>query len=97
MAVERVGALIYQPVFWLGMQTGSGFHPHLDRHRLLIPRHELGGVGSKGNDIHAAGAALKAQGCNVLDEVNGSEYSKFAWVIDPEGNMVELWQLLACQ
>lgn len=36
--------------------------------------------------------ALREEGCNVLDKVDDSEYGKFAWVIDPEGNKVELWQ-----
>lgn len=43
-------------------------------------------------DLHAVVAALKAEGCNVLDKIDESEYGKFAWVIDPEGNKVELWQ-----
>ena len=43
-------------------------------------------------DLHALVAALKAEGCNVLDKVDDSEYGKFGWVIDPEGNKVELWQ-----
>jgi uncharacterized glyoxalase superfamily protein PhnB len=43
-------------------------------------------------DLHALIAALKAEGCNVLDKIDDSEYGKFAWVIDPEGNKVELWQ-----
>lgn len=29
---------------------------------------------------------------NVLDKIDDSEYGKFAWVIDPEGNKVEFWQ-----
>ena len=43
-------------------------------------------------DLPALVAALKAEGCNVLDKIDDSEYGKFAWVIDPEGNKVELWQ-----
>ena len=43
-------------------------------------------------DLHGLVAALKAEGCNVLDRIDDSEYGKFAWVIDPEGNKVELWQ-----
>ena len=43
-------------------------------------------------DLHALLAALKAEGCNVLDKVDESEYGKFGWVVDPEGNKVELWQ-----
>ena len=36
--------------------------------------------------------ALRQEGCNVLDKMDDSEYGKFGWVIDPEGNKVELWQ-----
>lgn len=43
-------------------------------------------------DVHALFAALKAEGCQVLDKVEDSEYGKFAWVIDPEGNKIELWE-----
>ncbi len=43
-------------------------------------------------DLHALVEALKAEGCNVLDKIDDSEYGTFGWVIDPEGNKVELWQ-----
>ena len=43
-------------------------------------------------DLHALIEALKEEGCNVLENIDESEYGKFAWVIDPEGNKVELWQ-----
>ena len=43
-------------------------------------------------DLHAVVEALKSEGCNVLDTIDESDYGKFAWVIDPEGNKVELWQ-----
>ena len=36
--------------------------------------------------------ALRAEGCNVLGNSEASEYGKFGWVLDPEGNKVELWQ-----
>jgi predicted enzyme related to lactoylglutathione lyase len=36
--------------------------------------------------------ALRAEGCQVLDKTDDSEYGKFGWVMDPEGNKVELWQ-----
>jgi predicted enzyme related to lactoylglutathione lyase len=44
------------------------------------------------HDLHALIAALREEGCNVLDKVDDSEYGKFGWVIDPEGNKVELWE-----
>ncbi len=36
--------------------------------------------------------ALREEGCHVLDKMDDSEYGKFGWVMDPEGNKVELWQ-----
>lgn len=36
--------------------------------------------------------ALRAEGCNVVDRTERSEQGAFGWVIDPEGNKVELWQ-----
>ncbi|MEC4726471.1 VOC family protein [Shewanella sp. D64] len=43
-------------------------------------------------DLDVLVAVLKTEGCNVLDKNEDSEFGKFAWVIDPEGNKVELWQ-----
>ena len=43
-------------------------------------------------DLHALLAALRAEGCQVEDKVDESEYGKFGWVVDPEGNKVELWE-----
>jgi predicted enzyme related to lactoylglutathione lyase len=43
-------------------------------------------------DLHALLAALRTEGCNVDDKVEESEFGKLGWVIDPEGNKVELWQ-----
>ena len=43
-------------------------------------------------DLPALVAALKAEGCDVLEKTEDSEYGKFAWVMDPEGHKVELWE-----
>jgi len=43
-------------------------------------------------DLHALLSLLRNEGCQVLEKVDESEYGKFGWVIDPEGNKVELWQ-----
>lgn len=43
-------------------------------------------------DLHALLATLRTEGCQVLDKVEESEYGRFGWVIDPEGNKIELWQ-----
>jgi predicted enzyme related to lactoylglutathione lyase len=43
-------------------------------------------------DLHALLAQLRSEGCEVLDQVDESEFGKFGWVVDPEGNKVELWE-----
>lgn len=43
-------------------------------------------------DLHALLAALRTEGCEVLEKTEESEFGKFGWVMDPEGNKVELWQ-----
>ena len=35
---------------------------------------------------------LRSEGCNVLDKTDDSQYGKFGWVVDPDGNKIELWQ-----
>jgi predicted enzyme related to lactoylglutathione lyase len=43
-------------------------------------------------DVRALVRLLKEEGCDVLDKIDESEYGIFGWVLDPEGNKVELWQ-----
>jgi predicted enzyme related to lactoylglutathione lyase len=44
------------------------------------------------SDLPALLATLRAEGCDVLEKTEESEFGKFGWVMDPEGNKVELWQ-----
>ena len=43
-------------------------------------------------DLQAVLQALRSEGCDVLEKTDDSEYGKFGWVMDLEGNKVELWQ-----
>lgn len=36
--------------------------------------------------------ALRAEGCDVDERSEASEFGKFGWVMDPEGNRLELWE-----
>lgn len=44
------------------------------------------------DDLATLLQALREAGCQVLDKTDDSEFGRFGWVIDPEGNKVELWQ-----
>jgi predicted enzyme related to lactoylglutathione lyase len=43
-------------------------------------------------DLDSLLAALKSAGVPVDEKVEDSDYGKFGWVTDPEGNRIELWQ-----
>ena len=43
-------------------------------------------------DLDALIDKLREEGCEVDEKVEESEYGKFGWVMDPEGNRLELWQ-----
>ena len=43
-------------------------------------------------DLNALLDALRAEGCHVDEKVQDSEFGKFGWVMDPDGNRVELWE-----
>lgn len=44
------------------------------------------------DDLDAMVAMLRAKGCAVDEKTQDSEYGKFGWVMDPEGNRIELWE-----
>jgi predicted enzyme related to lactoylglutathione lyase len=43
-------------------------------------------------DLHAMLAQLRAAGAVVDEKVQEESYGKFGWVMDPEGNRIELWE-----
>ena len=43
-------------------------------------------------DLDALLAALREEGCEVLHKREDSEHGRFGWVVDPDGNKIELWE-----
>jgi len=44
------------------------------------------------DDLDALLAALRTEGCEVDARIEESEFGRFGWVMDPEGNKLELWE-----
>jgi predicted enzyme related to lactoylglutathione lyase len=75
--------------------TGTGttlWSPFKDDTSYFEPSRSTFMVNFRVHDLHALLAALRAEGCTVDAKVEDSEHGKFGWVMDPEGNRVELWQ-----
>jgi predicted enzyme related to lactoylglutathione lyase len=43
------------------------------------------------DDLEALLEALRAEGVTI-DKHEDSDYGRFAWIMDPEGNKIELWE-----
>lgn len=43
-------------------------------------------------DLDAMLAQLRAAGVTVDDKIQDEPYGRFGWIMDPEGNRIELWQ-----
>ena len=44
------------------------------------------------NDLEGILADLKSQGIEQIGDVQDFDYGRFAWILDPEGNKIELWE-----
>ncbi|MEU4801852.1 VOC family protein [Actinosynnema sp. NPDC023587] len=44
------------------------------------------------DDLHALLGRLRERGVEILPQTEDSEFGRFGWVVDPEGNRIELWQ-----
>ena len=75
---EGVGTTIWSPFAADTSYFAPGSAPFMINYRV--------------EDLHALLAALRAEGVQVEDKVEESEYGIFGWVIDPDGNKLELWQ-----
>lgn len=43
-------------------------------------------------DLEALVEQLKSDGVTVIDEIAVYDYGKFVHILDPEGNIIELWE-----
>ncbi len=69
-------------VWSIGSAGGEGFAPSTSTFM----------INYRVEDLAAILQALREEGCDVLEKTDDSEFGKFGWVMDPEGNKVELWQ-----
>jgi predicted enzyme related to lactoylglutathione lyase len=43
-------------------------------------------------DLDALLPVLREEGVTIVGDPVSEEYGKFGWILDPEGNKIELWQ-----
>ncbi len=94
LPVEKWGGAAFR---WSGPDNPAGtgttaWNPFKQDTDYFAPSTAAFMINYRVDDLHALLAALRAEGCQVEDRVDESEFGKFGWVLDPDGNKVELWQ-----
>jgi predicted enzyme related to lactoylglutathione lyase len=44
------------------------------------------------DDLEALFEAFRKEGVEIVGEIESYEYGKFGWIMDPDGNKIELWE-----
>ena len=90
--VSDWGGAIFQ---WGGPESPSGmtiWSPFAQDTNKMEPSSASFMINFRVADLDALLAALRAEDCNVIDKTESSDFGKFGWVIDPDGNKIELWE-----
>lgn len=92
LEVSDWGGAIFQ---WDGSESQPGmtiWSPFAQDTNKMDPSASSFMINFRVADLDTLLAALRAEGCNVIDKTESSDFGKFGWVIDPDGNKVELWE-----
>jgi predicted enzyme related to lactoylglutathione lyase len=90
--VSEWGGAIFQ---WGGPDSAPGmtiWSPFKQDTSYMAPSSAPFMINFRVADLDALLAALRNEGCNVVGDPQSSEQGKFGWVMDPDGNKVELWE-----
>lgn len=68
---------------WSQFARDSAYFGNLDQQYMINYRVD---------DLDALLAALRSEGVWIDDKREDSEYGRFAWIKDCDGNRIELWQ-----
>ncbi|SEL86571.1 Catechol 2,3-dioxygenase [Pseudoxanthomonas sp. GM95] len=90
--VSEWGGAVFQ---WGGADSAAGmtiWSPFAHDTSYMEPSTASFMINFRVDDLDALLAVLREEGCDVVDKISDSEQGKFGWVIDPDGNKVELWE-----
>jgi predicted enzyme related to lactoylglutathione lyase len=72
-----------------GLTVWSIFHVETD---YFGPGDQTFMINYRVDDLDALLESLRAAGVEVAGGIDEYPYGRFAWIVDPEGNRVELWE-----
>ncbi|SRR6266851_2825456 len=60
--------------------------------RYFDPSRKSSMINYRVRDLDAMLAQLRAAGVTVDEKIDDTEFGRFGWAMDPEGNRIELWE-----
>jgi len=86
----------YGWTFWWkdkeGKDCSTQWSPFKDDTNYFQPSEKEFMMNFRVENLHDLLATLKEEGVTVVGKVEEYDYGKFGWIIDPEGNKIELWE-----
>lgn len=82
--------------FWWKDQEGKDcmtqWSPMAENTDHFLPSHKQFMMNFRVENLEQLLDVLKAEGVQVVGQIERYDYGKFAWILDPEGNKLELWE-----
>lgn len=89
---EWGGSLIWWQRDGTGERSVTVFSPFEESTKYFEPSDKPYMINLRVDDLDGVLAALREEGCRVLDRREDGEQGRFGYVVDPEGGLIELWQ-----
>ena len=86
------GAILRWPADKAGDQGVTVWHVAAPDTKWFAPSTASFMINYRVDDLDALLTDLRAAGVEILKGPDADENGKFAWIVDPDGNKVELWE-----
>jgi len=86
----------YGCVFWSkdkeGNDISTNWSPFKDNTNYFEPSKKDFMFNYRVENLHELLSVLKAEGVTIVGKVEEYDYGKFGWILDNDGNKIELWE-----
>ena len=86
----------YGCTFWWkdeeGKKCSTQWSPFKEDTKYFEPSKKEFMMNFRVNDLEGLLNVLKKEGVTIVGEIEKYDYGNFGWILDPEGNKIELWE-----
>ena len=86
----------YGCTFWWkdenGNKCSTQWSPFKEDTKYFAPSEKQFMMNFRVADLKGLLKQLKEEGVTIVGEIEEYDYGKFGWILDPEGNKIELWE-----